>query len=86
MQSTIKEGEELYLFGDANRLKDAAKNEKADMKLTSGKRDYFFVSDKEEKNLVEYAKKKLPLYFIFGVIFVGVSGVFFYQIYSMFTG
>ncbi|MGM0546112.1 MAG: GIDE domain-containing protein [Bacteroidota bacterium] len=84
-QWTIKEGEELYLFGHANRLQTGSENGKADMKLTSGKRDYFFISDQEEENLLEYVRKKLPLYFIFGAIFIGVSGIFFYQIYKMFV-
>lgn len=81
-QKVIRKEEDIYLYGSAGRLKNADGNKEATTKITSGKRDFFFLSDFKEKNLIKNIRGKLITYFIVAPILIGISGIVFYQLYE----
>lgn len=81
-QKVIKEGDELYVFGSAYRLKAAADDEHADMKITSGKRDFFYISDMEEEKILQRSAKKPLILFIMGTFILALTGILFYKVFT----
>lgn len=80
-QKIIREEDDIYIYGHAERLKNARENKEADMKITEGNRDFFFISDLDEERLMKKLSFKIAGSFIFSTILIGGGVLFLYQLF-----